>query len=321
MTPPLPPLKFTPLIKPVPWGGRNLERLFRKVLPDGVPCGESWEIVDLPSDQSVVSLGSLASRDLAWLVRNRQEELLGEAPLLMDRFPVLFKLLDAKQTLSVQVHPDEQACQRLGGGARPKTEAWYILQAEPGAKLYLGLNEGVTPEAFKEALGAGTVEPLLKAVSVKPGDFVYLPSGTLHAIGAGIVLAEIQQSSDTTYRVFDWNRVGLDGKPRQLHVDEALASIHFDISGMPPHAPPLSGRPGIRSKAFGFERVGMGAGSEVPLDAGRPRIVCCVEGSGEVTNTGDQPLPLGIGETCLVPACRAETLTSVQGGVFLLIRV
>jgi mannose-6-phosphate isomerase len=317
----LPPLKFTPLVKPTPWGGRNLETLFGKPLPAGVPCGESWEIVDLPDDQSVVCEGPLASRDLAWLVANRRQELLGEAELLMGRFPVLFKLLDAAETLSVQVHPDEEACRRLGAGARPKTEAWYILQAEVGAKLYVGLAEGVTPIEFRQAIQDGSVEPLLRAVEVKPGDFVYLPSGTLHAIGAGIVLAEIQQSSDTTYRVFDWNRVGLDGKPRTLHVNEALESIHFEISGKPPHASPLSGRPGIRCPAFCIERVGLGAGAETPLDAGRPRIVCCVEGAGNISQTGESPMPLLPGDSCLVPACRAESLMSGKGGTFLLIRV
>ncbi|MBW1807740.1 MAG: class I mannose-6-phosphate isomerase [Deltaproteobacteria bacterium] len=317
----LPPLKFIPIIKSVTWGGRKLDSLFRKVLPDSVPCGESWEIVDLPDDQSVVSVGPLASNSLASLVETHREALLGEVPLLMGRFPVLFKLLDAQQTLSVQVHPDEEACRRLGAGARPKTEAWYILQTDPGAKLYLGLNDGVSRTDFVKALEAGTVGELLREITVKPGDFIYLPSGTLHAIGAGIVLAEIQQASDTTYRVFDWNRVGLDGKPRQLHVAQALDSINFDINGKPPHAPPPSGRQGIACKAFTFERIGLAAAAQVPLDAARARILCCIEGSGVVTNTGTEPLSLTVGETCLLPACRAESLTSEQGGVFLLIRV
>jgi mannose-6-phosphate isomerase len=321
MASPLPLLKFTPIMKPLPWGGRKLETLFCKVLPDGLPCGESWEVVDLPGDQSVVADGPLAAHSLSSLVATRTDELLGEAPLLMGRFPVLFKLIDATQTLSVQVHPDEAAAGRIGGGARPKTEAWYILQADPGAVLYLGLKEGVGQEDLRRALRDGVVGDLLMQVRVQPGDFIYLPSGSLHAIGSGIVLAEIQQASDTTYRVFDWNRMGLDGQPRPLHVEEALESIHFDLRGKPPHAGPLSGRPGIRCKSFSFERVGLGAGSETPLEAGRPRLVCCIEGEGAVDGTGTDPLTVRVGETCLVPACRAAGLRSEKGGMFLLIRV
>jgi len=321
MASPLPPLKFTPIIKPLPWGGRKLESLFNKVLPDGLPCGETWEVVDLPGDQSVVTEGPLAANSLSSLVKTRPDELLGEAALLMGRFPVLFKLIDATQTLSVQVHPDEEAAGRIGGGARPKTEAWYILQADPGAVLYLGLLEGVGREDLRAALRAGTVGDLLMPVEVCAGDFVYLPSGSLHAIGSGIVLAEIQQASDTTYRVFDWNRMGLDGNPRQLHVEEALKSIDFDLRGKPPHAGPRSGRPGIRCKPFSIERVGLGAGSETPLEAGRPRIVCCLEGEGSIGGTGIDTLTIRVGETCLVPACQASGLMSENSGVFLLIRV
>ena len=139
--------------------------------------------------------------------------------------------------------------------------------------------------------------------------------------GSGILLAEIQQASDTTYRVFDWNRMGLDGKPRQLHVEQALESINFDLRGKPPHAGPPSGRPGIRCKLFTFERVSLGPGAETPLEAGRPRIVCCIEGQGAVAGTGIDPAAIGVGQTCLVPACRAAGLTSESGGVFLLVRV
>jgi len=165
------------------------------------------------------------------------------------------------------------------------------------------------------------VGELLFAIDVKAGDFIYLPAGVLHAIGGGIVLAEIQQSSDTTYRVFDWNRMGLDGKPRQLHVEQALASINYDVRGKPAHATPFSGRPGIRCKFFSFERVNLQALGEMPLDAGRPRILCCLEGQGILGNFSDSSFELKKGESCLVPACRAESLVSAQGGLFLLMRI
>ncbi len=317
----LPPLRFDPIIKPLPWGGRKLGALFAKPLPDEVPCGESWEVVDLPGDQSQVAGGALAGATLEALVRDRSEELLGEAGLLDGRFPVLFKFIDAAQTLSVQVHPDAETAARLGQGARPKTEAWFILEAEPGAKLYLGLKEGAGERELAAALADGSVAELLNAVEVKPGQFYFLPSGALHAIGEGIVLAEIQQSSDTTYRVFDWNRVGLDGQPRQLHVEQALASIHYDMRGQIKAAAPLSGRPGVRCEFFSFERVGLGAGDQVPLTGGRPQIVACIEGAGELVDTGVAPRRIGLGQTWLLPACRSAQLASDAGGVFLAIRV
>lgn len=314
------PLKFVPIVKALPWGGLRLNELFSKTLPDDLPYGESWEIVDLPEDQSVVTEGPLAGSSLAELVENRKDELLGETSLLMGRFPVLFKLIDAKETLSVQVHPDEQTAAWLGRGARPKTEAWYILHTDPGAGLYVGLNEGVDKDQFRKALESGNLKELLHFVEVKSGDFIFLPSGTLHAIGGGILLAEIQQASNTTYRVFDWNRKGLDGKQRTLHIEEAMQSIHFDVRGRPAHATPLSGRPGIHCDSFVFERAGLGSGSQLILDAGRPRIVCCLEGAGQVSDL-NASLSLRTGETCLVPACSAASLSTGSGGTFLLVRI
>jgi mannose-6-phosphate isomerase len=317
----LPPLKFTPIIKPLPWGGRNLEKLFHKVLPPGVPCGESWEIVDLPREQSVVAEGPLASTSLSSILNVRGEELLGESPPMEGRFPALFKLIDARETLSVQVHPDENACSELGAGARPKNEAWYILQASLNARVYVGLKEGIGHSDFLHAIHAGNLPELLHSVEVKTGDFIYLPAGTLHAIGEGIVLAEIQQSSDTTFRVFDWNRLGLDGKPRTLHIEQAFVSIHFDVRGIPPFATPRSGRPGIRCRNFSMEKLSLSAPGVASLDAGRPRILCCIEGSGQITDTGASPVSLSRGETCLVPAAAAGRLESSTGGVFLIARV
>jgi mannose-6-phosphate isomerase len=278
-------------------------------------------VVDLPQDQSVVAGGPLSSISLGDLVRTRGEELLGEAALLHGRFPVLFKLIDARETLSVQVHPDEDAVTRLGQDARPKTEAWYVLHASPGARVYLGLRPGVGLPELRSGLAAGRVGALLQPVEVTAGDFVYLPAGTLHAIGGGVLLAEIQQSSDTTYRLFDWNRVGLDGQARPLHVEAALASVHLELRGRPAHASPLSGRAGVRCRAFSFERMGLAPEGNAPLEAGRPRILCCIEGRGVVQDTGGARVDLLPGETCLLPAARAGLVTAAAGGTFLLIRV
>jgi mannose-6-phosphate isomerase len=256
----------------------------------------------------VVAEGELAGARLADLIKSQQEELLGEVPLLQGRFPVLYKFIDVRESLSVQVHPDARAAQQLGHGARPKTEAWYVLHADPNAQVFLGFHNGVTRRELLAAIKADQIGTLLKPVAVHTGDFVYLPAGLVHAVGGGVMLAEIQQSSDTTFRLYDWGRMGLDGKPRTLHIDEALTSIDFPLSGRPAHATPLTGRPGVRSKYFTF-------------DSGRARIISCIDGAGLLTETGVSPLTLGTGETVLLPACRAGVLRSTTGGVFLLVRV
>src|SRR5512143_1300967 len=215
MPAPLYPLTFSPILKVRVWGGSRLASLGKPVAgPE--PIGESWELVDLPDDQSVVDAGPLAGARLGQLVRERGAELLGPVPLDGGSFPTLVKTIDAAQTLSVQVHPDAKTAARLGG--RPKSEAWYILDAQPGALLYVGLRHGTTRDSYARAVAEGRVEELLVPLPVRRGDLVPVIPGTVHAIGAGVLLAEVQQPSDTTYRLYDWRRLGLDGKPRPLHV-------------------------------------------------------------------------------------------------------
>lgn len=220
------PLSFHPIFKERVWGGRELQRRYGKLLPPGAPIGESWEICDRPEEASVVANGPLAGRDLHWLVEHRQRELLGSIRPPRGRFPVLAKILDARERLSLQVHPPPAVAARLGG--EPKTELWYIADAAPGAEVFVGLRRGVTRTEFEHRLSEGTVAECLHRLSVQTGDAILLPSGRVHALGAGLVIFEVQQNSDTTYRVFDWNRVGLDGQPRELHVTQALESINFE---------------------------------------------------------------------------------------------
>jgi len=217
------PLTFHPIFKERVWGGRNLERLYQKPLPPKVPIGESWEITDRPEGVSVIANGPLAGKDLRWLMENHREELLGNVK--GERFPLLIKVLDCQETLSVQVHPPANVAEKLKG--EPKTEMWYIADATPEACLYAGLKRDATRYDFEHRIQNGTVADVLHRIDVKAGDAMFLPSGRVHAIGAGNVIFEIQQNSDTTYRVFDWNRVGLDGKPREMHVRESLESIDF----------------------------------------------------------------------------------------------
>jgi mannose-6-phosphate isomerase len=191
------------------WGGRELERLYRRTLPDPIlPFGESWEIVDRDDEQSIVQNGPRAGSSLHDLWSHHREEIFGSGLPDSARFPILIKVLDARDDLSLQVHPPAALAARLGG--EPKTEMWFIAAADRDAKLYVGLKSGV------------------HAITPETGDSIFIPSGRLHAIGAGFLIHEIQQNSDTTYRVFDWNRLGLDGRPRQLHVADSLASIDFN---------------------------------------------------------------------------------------------
>lgn len=220
------PLTFNPIFKERIWGGRNIERLFQKDLPAGQVIGESWEITDRSEGVSVIANGPLAGKTLRWLMENHARDLLGAGHEAATSFPLLVKILDAQEKLSLQVHPPEEKAKAMGG--EPKTEMWYIVDAKPDADLYVGLKHGVSRTEFEKKLQKGTVAECFHRHPVKAGDAMFLPSGRVHAIGAGNVIFEIQQNSDTTYRVFDWNRVGLDGKPRDLHIDQSLRSINFN---------------------------------------------------------------------------------------------
>jgi len=229
------PIVFEPIYQQRVWGGRVLETLYNRPLADDEqPYGESWEVVDRPEALSVVSGGD--GETLASLWSDHRGEVFGEAAPDEERFPLLCKILDCQQRLSLQVHPPAAVAAGLGG--EPKTEMWYVAAADPGAELYVGLRAGVDREAFETALREGDAEALVHRVEVQAGEFLFIPSGRLHAIGGGLLIFEIQQNSDTTYRVFDWNRLGLDGQPRQLHVDESLQCI--DFKDVEPAADPVA---------------------------------------------------------------------------------
>ncbi len=220
------PLVFEPLFMERIWGGRRLETLLGKRLPPSVRIGESWELVDREEAQSVVHEGPFRGWTLHELWTERRAQIFGEGLADTPRFPLLCKILDAQERLSVQVHPPADVAPRLGG--EPKTEMWYLLDALLDSDLYAGLKRGVTRAAFEQALHEGRVAEQIHGFPIKAGDTMFIPSGRVHAIGEGNLIVEVQQNSDTTYRVFDWNRLGLDGKPRELHVGESLESINFD---------------------------------------------------------------------------------------------
>jgi mannose-6-phosphate isomerase len=304
---PLYPLIFHPIFKERVWGGRNLARLYGKALPPKVPIGESWEISDRPEGVSVIANGPLAGKDLRWLMRHRAVELLGAtAARKFKRFPLLVKILDAREKLSLQVHPPRAVAARLGGEA--KTELWYITHAEPKAELFVGLRRGVTPAGFEQSIQDGTVARCFHRLRVKPGDAMFLPSGRVHAIGAGNVMFEIQQNSDTTYRVFDWHRAGLDGKPRELHVAESLVSIDFKdfepglLVGRLSRTRAGAVRRLVDDPLFRVEVRRAGAGRSGRAVAGRFQILGVTRGKLGVQHGGDE-LMLRAGAFCLLPAC------------------
>lgn len=233
------PITFAPIYMERVWGGRELETRLGRKLPPGAPFGESWEIVDREDEQSVVAGGPLRGQTLHALWSGRRAEIFGARHAEAGpRFPLLCKVLDARDRLSVQVHPPASVAPRLGG--EPKTEMWYFLACDPGSRIYAGLRAGTTRERFEELLRAGRVEECLHVLPTEEGESIFIPSGRLHAIGEGNLIIEIQQNSDTTYRVYDWNRAGLDGKPRALHIEESLLSADF-ADHEPPLRPPAPG--------------------------------------------------------------------------------
>lgn len=223
------PLKFEPILKDKIWGGSRLKTILNKNISDANQCGESWEVSGLVGDESMIVNGFLAENNLNELLEIYMTELVGERNYEQYGlgFPLLIKFIDAQDNLSVQVHPDDELAQRKYE-QNGKTEMWHVIAAEPGSGLYVGFSQTVTKEQFQDALEQGTVANLLQFHPVQPGDTFMIPAGTVHAIGKGVLLAEIQQPSDITFRVFDWNRVDNEGNPRELHVEEALEAIHFD---------------------------------------------------------------------------------------------
>ncbi len=302
------PLKSVPVFKQRIWGGRKLRDVFGKELPAGQKIGESWEIADLPEGQSTVANGEFAGRTLGSVVREHTQAITGMADF-PEHFPLLVKLLDAQDVLSVQVHPDPATCRRMGKG-EPKTECWYILAAEPGAVIYKGLARPVTRTQFAQAIENGTVADLLAKIPVHAGECHFLPAGTAHAIGAGLLIAEVQTPSDTTYRVFDWNRVGDDGKPRPLHIAEALESIHFDAVGA---ALPVttSGRL-VDCEYFKVDKGHQPRDRRRPLPAGRMRTLVILTGRGVISADDVAPVAFQAGDSLVVPASFTGQITFTQ---------
>jgi len=314
------PLKFRPRFVEKIWGGRKLETILGKKPPSEKPIGESWELYDFPPGviegsskwvSAAVSNGPLAGKTLHDLVTQFGAELHGDVKLVAPhgQFPILIKFLDAREDLSVQVHPPQEYADKHPG-AYLKSEAWYVFQHDDNARILKGLMPGVTREQFKNSIDEGTVEKLIKSIPVKDGDCYYLPSGTVHALGAGILAAEVQTPSDTTFRVFDFNRLE-NGKPRKLHIQESLESIDFTgaidrageqkrshVAGYHTTVTQL-----VNCPYFKLEKVRMTEGVEEAVPYDEPVVWMMLEGEAQLrVKDLKEPTTVRKGETVLLPA-------------------
>ena len=298
------PLEFQPLLKQIRWGGRRLEQL-GKQLGQANDYAESWELADHGDDQTHVIGGEYDGWSLERLVRERNDALLGRHAG-RSQFPLLVKFLDANDRLSLQVHPNDEQARGYDPKENGKTEAWVIVHADPGSRLYAGLQPGVTPEQLRETSLAGEVEPLLHSFEVAPGECVFIPAGTVHAIGEGIMLAEIQQMSNLTFRLYDWGRLGADGQPREIHIEQSIACTDFQRGPVNPEAPKRTEHESgvtdqlVRCEQFEMRRHVLEEDFRMePED--RFRILVALDGTGDLV-AGDAAMRFPLGRTILVPA-------------------
>ncbi len=324
------PLIFEPIIKAKIWGGRSLETALGKRLPPDGSFGESWEVADLEDAQSRVAQGPARGTTLGELLKGWGKDLIGRAPLFEGRFPLLIKFLDARDALSVQVHPDESMAARLGVRVRVKHEAWYVIDADEAGFIYRGVREGVDRSKLEQAIKAQDLESVLNRIPVRQGHCFYLPSGTIHALGAGVTVAEVQTPSDVTYRVYDWNRIDPStAAPRELHIEQALSRISFETG-------PLEGeRPRhvasvwtavtslVRCDSFVIERVRMVGGVDQEILTEEFVIWIVLEGRGSVACAGcDGPVEFQRGDTLLIPAAlKGGRVRTLENSMWLEVKV
>lgn len=312
------PLLFQPILQERIWGGRRLETLYGKKLPPNVPIGESWEVSDRPEANSVVTNGPLQGETLHGLMTRYHDGIMGKARDTKGRFPLLVKIIDAHEDLSVQVHPSDAVAVKLGGES--KKELWLVTHAEPRARIFLGLKQGATKERLADAIAHKQAASLLHSCEVKEGDSALIPPGGIHALGAGVMIFEFQQNSDTIYRIYDWDRVDAQGKPRELHLENAMKSICFDyvepslISSKFSRNPVMSTRYLLNDAAFVCDEYQVKKGQRFYIRNIVPIIMGVVSGI-MVISGGGQSVSLHPGEFCLLPAgldCACiETITRV----------
>ncbi len=313
------PLRFEPIFRRYVWGGRKLGTLLNKPIGPEPDYAESWEVVDHGADQSRVMAGPLKGHTLGDLCRHYGHALFGRHRELA-QFPLLFKFLDCEKTLSVQVHPNDEQAARLDPPDKGKTEAWVVLAAAPGSIIYAGLKRGFDRHALEREVVRDTCELCLHQIEPKPGDCIFLPAGTVHALGAGLVIAEIQQASDVTFRLFDWNRLGSDGRPRPLHIQQSLDVTDFERGPIHPQKPRSTERPHVsrivECDKFVLDRWQFAEKQTIGGDD-RFHLVAVLEGAAIVASDPTSE-PLAAGQTMLLPAAVGACELTPQGATTLL---
>jgi mannose-6-phosphate isomerase len=314
------PLRFDPIYQYRLWGGRRLSGLLSTPLPGDGPIGEAWVLSDRDDHQSLVANGPLKGQTIGRLMEQHRARLMGKFAPRFSRFPLLLKFLDAREMLSVQVHPSGAYPDLIPAGETGKTEAWVVIEAEKESHIYAGLKAGATPDGLRRSLADGTIADQLAGIVPKPGDAVFIPAGTVHTLGGDVVVFEVQQNSDVTFRLYDWDHVDAKtGKPRPLQVDQAFACIDFEGSAGGLLAPRVeTTMPVERERLFDCEPFRLwrllGA-APFPVGAtGEPRVLVCIGGSGQVEH-GNIPYAVGKGDVWLLPAeagvCAFQTSQAV----------
>ncbi|NOZ23739.1 MAG: mannose-6-phosphate isomerase [Planctomycetes bacterium] len=301
------PFKLSDVFHEKIWGGQRLRSVCGKNLPRGKKIGESWEVCDYQTEVNVVREGAYEGSTIRKLLQAMPEDILGPAVARKygPTLPLLFKFIDANDVISVQVHPDDQHAATQHHEDYGKAEGWYVVYAEPGAKLILGLKADTTRKEFERCIENDEVEKCLNWISVKKGDAIFLPPGTVHAIGPGIIIAEIQETSDLTCRLYDWDRMAEEGRPRPLHVEEALSMVDFAVNHTGKEKPKKIGKDRLRlieCDKFVYEKLEVRKGPINVGGTGSFEILSAIRGRGVLTWPGGET-PMALGETVLLPAC------------------
>lgn len=317
------PLRFEPIYQYRLWGGRSLADLLSAPLPGDGPIGEAWVLSDRDDHQSLVADGPLKGKTIGQLMKQFPEQLLGASTRRYQRFPLLLKFLDARDMLSVQVHPSDAHADLLPEGETGKTEAWVVLESQPESRIYAGLKIGTTANDLRRSFANGTIEDQLTSFTPKPGDGIFLPAGTVHAMGNNVVVFEVQENSDVTFRLYDWGHVDAKtGQPRALQFDKALACIDFAQGAVGPVISEVeSTMPIIRERLFNCEHFRLWRlRGESPFMVGaveKPRVLVCIAGSGQLEYDGVN-YAMGKGEVLLLPAVAGACDFRPYGAVNLL---